>query len=52
LRVVRLPADLVVAADYGIATRKDAATGATAFVDYLRGPASRRVFAAYGFDPP
>jgi len=52
LRVVRLPADLVVAADYGIATRKDAATGATAFVDYLRGPAGRRVFAAYGFDPP
>jgi len=40
------------AADYGIATRKDAATGATAFVDYLRGPAGRRVFAAYGFDPP
>ena len=52
LRVVRLPADLVVAADYGIATRKDAATGATAFVDYLRGPVCRRVFAAYGFDPP
>ena len=25
---------------------------ATAFVDYLRGPAGRRVFAAYGFDPP
>jgi hypothetical protein len=28
LRVVRLPADLVVAADYGIAARKDAAAGA------------------------
>jgi ABC-type molybdate transport system substrate-binding protein len=52
LRVVRLPADLVVAADYGIAARKDAAAGATAFVDYLRGPVGRRVFAAYGFDPP
>jgi len=52
LRVVRLPADLVVAADYGIAARKDAAAAATAFVDYLRGPAGRRVFAAYGFDPP
>jgi len=52
LRVVTLPADLVVAADYGIAARKDAAAAATAFVDYLRGPAGRRVFAAYGFDPP
>ena len=52
LRVVRLPADLVVAADYGIAARKDASAAATAFVDYLRGPAGRRVFAAYGFDPP
>ena len=52
LRVVRLPADLVVAADYGIAARKNAPAAATAFVDYLRGPASRRVFAAHGFDPP
>ena len=38
--------------NYGIAARKDAAAGATAFVDYLRGPVGRRVFAAYGFDPP
>jgi ABC-type molybdate transport system substrate-binding protein len=51
LRVVRLPASLAVAADYGVAAHSGASPAAQGFVDYLRGAAGQRVLAAYGFDP-
>ena len=51
LRVVRLPANLAVGADYGVAAHSGASPAAQGFVDYLRGAVGQRVLAEYGFDP-
>ncbi len=52
MRVVKLPGNLAVAADYGVAVRSDAPPPARDFAAYLRSPAGVRVLTAYGFDPP
>jgi molybdate transport system substrate-binding protein len=50
---VPIPASQNVTAEYPIARLKDAPNGdgATAFVDYVLGPAGQQVLASYGFSP-
>ena len=50
LEVVRLPEDLAVGAEYGVAARDGA--GAQAFVAFLLSPPGFAHLRAYGFDPP
>jgi molybdenum ABC transporter molybdate-binding protein len=52
LRRFDLPADLDVAAAYGIAVRKGAPPAAQRFADFLMGPQGQRVLAQAGFAPP
>lgn len=49
---IDLPAELDVAAAYGIAVRRGAPGAAQAFADYVLSPEGQRVLARYGFAPP
>lgn len=52
LHWVKLPQALDVAADYGLAVRRDAPASARAFADYVLSAEGRKQLVAYGFDPP
>ncbi len=52
LRCVKLPANLRVAASYGLVVRGDAAPAASEFAAYLLSPAAQRHMAAFGFESP
>jgi molybdenum ABC transporter molybdate-binding protein len=52
LHWVKLPKTLDVAADYGLAVRRDAPPSARAFADYVLSADGRRQLVDYGFDPP
>jgi molybdenum ABC transporter molybdate-binding protein len=52
LQRVDLPAELDVAAAYGIVVRKDAAEPARRFAEFVLGPEGQRVLPSYGFAPP
>jgi ABC-type molybdate transport system substrate-binding protein len=52
LRRVDLPAELDVAAAYGIAVRKGAPEAARRYADFIMGAEGQRVLAQFGFAPP
>lgn len=50
VRMVPIPADLNVAAEYRIGAVRSASAGAARFVDFVRSPAGQRIMAQHGFD--
>jgi len=52
LQRVALPASLDVAAEYGLAVRKDAGSAAVAFAAFVLGEEGQRILAERGFGPP
>lgn len=52
LRSIALPAEIAVAADYGLVVMKDAPAEATAFADYISSPAGQALLGQFGFNSP
>ena len=52
LKIVTVPPDLQVYADYGLTVRRFTHPAAQAFAEALFSPASQAVFARYGFGSP
>ena len=52
LKIVAVPPDLQVYADYGLTVRRASHPAAQAFADALLAPSAQAVFARYGFDSP
>ena len=52
LKIVAVPANLQVSADYGLTVRRGTHPAAQAFADALLAPSAQAVFARYGFGSP
>jgi molybdate transport system substrate-binding protein len=52
LKIVAVPPNLQVFADYGVTVRRGAHPAAQAFADALLTPSAQAVFARYGFGSP
>ena len=52
LKIVAVPSQLQVSADYGLTVRRGAHPAAQAFADALLAPSAQTIFARYGFGSP
>jgi ABC-type molybdate transport system substrate-binding protein len=52
LKIVPVPANLQVGADYGLTVRRGAHPAAQGFADALLAPQAQGIFARYGFGSP